>query len=318
MSDPFSALPAKDRTPASASILNQWVSHAERIVGAGGDRTRWVVASTIVAAALQRALMADDTPLFVVKGGVFIERALNLRSRATKDLDTLFRGAVEEFEQAVDTALEEPWGVFDLTRTAFAVIEGAKTRRKPRRFNVLLDIKGKRWANIKVEVSFGEGAIDQHVGTIPAPSTTFFGIEQPSDLATITMAYQVAQKLHACTDPHNPPDESNLRVRDLVDLHLIKQTFYPDGADLTEVRSAAVDVFSARAEEAKAAGGPSRTWPPAIVSNELWESEWRKPAGEAGVALSLGDVIAALNTWVGAIEQAHGATATGVDEFAER
>ncbi|HWU30555.1 MAG TPA: nucleotidyl transferase AbiEii/AbiGii toxin family protein [Microbacterium sp.] len=318
MSDPFSALPEKSRTPTSASILNQWVSHAEQIVGARGDRTRWVLASTIVAAALQRALMADDTPLFVVKGGVFIERALNLQSRATKDLDTLFRGAVEEFEQAADDALDEPWGMFDLTRTAFTVIEGAKTSRKPRRFNVLLDIKGKRWANIKVEVSFPEGSIDKHVGTIPAPSTTFFGIEQPSDLATITMAYQVAQKLHACTDPHNPPDESNLRVRDLVDLYLIKQTFYPDDADLTEVRSAAVDVFSARAEEAKAVGSPSRTWPPVIVSNELWESEWAKPAGEAGVVLSLGDVLEALNKWVAAIEQAEGASTGSVDELTEQ
>lgn len=44
------------------------------------------------------------------------------------------------------------------------------------------------------------------------PSTQFFGIDQPGDIATITMAYQIAQKLHACTDPHDPPHFAQLRV----------------------------------------------------------------------------------------------------------
>lgn len=219
-------------------------------------------------------------------------------------MDALFRGTVEDFERAVDQALADPWDVFDLSRSAFETIEGAKTRLKPRRFNVLLDIKGVRWANIKVEVSFPEGSIDKHVGTIPAPSTVFFGIEQPAELATITMAYQVAQKLHACTDPHNPPDESNLRVRDLVDLILIREAFYPDSAELAEIRAAAVDVFSARAEEAIAAEATTRDWPPIVESNELWETEWAKPAAEAGVVLPLADAITEVNAWIAAIDGA--------------
>lgn len=69
MSDPFASLPEKDRAPASASMLNQWINHAQKIVGTRGERTRWVLASTIAAAALQRALMADNTPLLLIKGG---------------------------------------------------------------------------------------------------------------------------------------------------------------------------------------------------------------------------------------------------------
>lgn len=304
MSDPFASLPPKDRTPASASMLNQWVTHAEKVVGSRGDRTRWVLASTVVAGALQRALMDDRTPLFLVKGGVFIERALDLRARATKDLDTLFRGTLDEFERAVDVALEDPWGVFDLSRTALDVVEGAKTRLKPRRFHVLLDIRGRRWANVKVEVSFPEGSISGHIGTIPAPSTEFFGIEQPSDLATITMAYQVAQKLHACTDPHVPPHESNLRVRDLVDLVLIKAAFYPGSTDLSEVHVAATDVFAARAAEATATGRVPRSWPPAVVTNDLWEAEWEKPATDGGIAHTLEQAVAEINGWIEAIANA--------------
>lgn len=261
MSDPFRVLPPKDRTPNSIRILDSWVRDAEKIIGTRGERARWVLSSTIVAAALQRALMADDTPLFVIKGGVFIERSLNLQARATKDLDTLFRGTLDEFENAVDDALAEPWGVLELSRSQVEIIEGARIRLKPRRFHIRLDIRGKRWANIKVEASFKEGSIDKQIGTIPAPSTTFFGIDQPAELATITMAYQVAQKLHACTDPHNPPAEANLRVRDLVDLVLIKHAFYPDGAGLSEIQAAAADVFEARGEEAEEQGMAARAWP---------------------------------------------------------
>ena len=37
-------------------------------------------------------------------------------------------------------------------------------------------------------------------------------------LAGIAMSYQIAQKVHACTDPHDPPAFVNNRARDVVDL----------------------------------------------------------------------------------------------------
>ncbi|QAY73135.1 hypothetical protein ET445_07025 [Agromyces protaetiae] len=135
MKDPFAMLPVKSRTPSSTGILDQWVTQAQRLIGARGERTRWVLASTIVAAALQRAHMHDGTPLFVVKGGVFIERALDLRARATKDLDTLFRGAVAEFERTVDSALAEPWGVLEIKWRRSSTPARTPIDRRPRRIS---------------------------------------------------------------------------------------------------------------------------------------------------------------------------------------
>lgn len=68
---------------------------------------------------------------------------------------------------------------------------------KPRRFKVQLDIRGVRWRSIQVEASFAEGSSGHHTGSLPAPSTGFFGIDRPDETVTIAMGYQIAQKLHA-------------------------------------------------------------------------------------------------------------------------
>jgi hypothetical protein len=312
LSDPFAELPAKDRRPQSARILDNWIRDAEKFLGPRGERTRWVLASTIVAAALQRVTADRHSPLFLLKGGVFIERALNLQARATKDLDTIFRGTVEELELAMDDALAEPWGVIELSRSTLETIDRAPVVTKPRRFFVYLDIRGVRWAKIKVEVSFEEGAAGNAHELITAPSTAYFGIEQPTHLATIAMAYQVAQKLHACSAPHEPPEYVNTRVRDIVDLLLIKRAFYPSGSDLTSIREAALDVFGARATYAMAQGPAARGWPPALMSNDVWAATWDGPSDQAGFALTLAEAIDEVEAWIVEIDSAAPTAITGV------
>lgn len=165
-------------------------------------------------------------PLFLLKGGVYLERRLPAGSRATKDVDTLFRGSLSEFTDALDLTLAQPCGPIALTRTEIATID-APRQVKPRRFDVLLAIRGITWRRIQVEVAFGDGRIGERAERMPAPQAGFFGIATPPELVGIAMDYQVAQKLHACTDPHELPDMQNDRVRDIVDLNLIRDIFYP-------------------------------------------------------------------------------------------
>lgn len=223
--DPFADLPDKDRTPRSARILDGWVRDAQKRVSSRGERVSWILASTIVTAALQRELR-DETPVFLLKGGVFIERVLDLNARATKDVDTLYRGAESDLVDHIDRALAEPWGEITLSRSEIEVIEKAHRVIKPRRFQAYLDIQGIRWRRIQVEVSFAEGASAENPGIVVAPATSFFGIAKPDDLVTISLAYQVAQKFHAATDPDSPPEFVNDRVRDIVDLTLIREAFF--------------------------------------------------------------------------------------------
>ncbi|TFD49824.1 hypothetical protein E3T55_10745 [Cryobacterium frigoriphilum] len=296
--NPLNDLPDKDRRPSSAAMLNRWVQDAQKLAGGTGARTGWILASTIVVAALQRTLGPDGDPLFLLKGGVYLEHKLGLASRATQDVDTLFRGELDQFLSALDTALAEPWGDITLTRSNVSVIAIISRRVKPRRFHIVLSLKGVTWRRIQVEVAFPEGAIADAAERFPAPRLGYFGVQTAAELAGITLAYQVAQKLHACSDPHQPPIFSNSRVRDIVDLLLIRETFYPQPTDLGPLRIAAEDVFAARAAEATDLGFPPRRWPPLIVSNPLWEDEYDRPAAEVKISYSLDDAIRQVNHWV--------------------
>ncbi|MGB4779081.1 nucleotidyl transferase AbiEii/AbiGii toxin family protein [Microbacterium sp.] len=301
--DPFAALPEKDRMPASARVLDQWVHQASAALGTTVARTGWILASTIVVAALQRALGQDQQPLFLLKGGVYLERRLGASARATRDVDTLFRGSADEFVLALDEALAQPWGPVTLSRSPIQTIDAPRIV-KPRRFDILLALRGVTWRRVQVEVAFDDGHIREHSDRIAAPSTDFFGIQTPDALIGIAMAYQVAQKLHACTDPHEPPTFVNDRVRDLVDLLLIKHAYYPTPGSLDAVRAAAIDVFQSRAAEAAQVGRHPRLWPPTIVTNPLWANTFETPAEQAGVSSTLDELIAELNEWIAAIDNA--------------
>ena len=188
-------------------------------------------------------------------------------------------------------------------RTALLSIDRARRLVKLRRFDIKLLVEGAVWRRIQVEVSFPEGRIAEVAEEVPAPSAGCFGIATPDHLAGIVMSYQVAQKSHACTDPDDPPGFVNDRVRDVVDLLLIKEHFYPDGPT-PELRAACVDVSAARGAEAEALGIAARFWPPRVVANEEWIGAYPGLAGTVGITLDLDEVLAVINGWITEINRA--------------
>ncbi|MHB1802144.1 MAG: nucleotidyl transferase AbiEii/AbiGii toxin family protein [Actinomycetes bacterium] len=251
----LSALPARGKPPHSASVLDRWVGQAQTLVGVEAARLSWLVASTVVVAALQRAVDEAGQTRFLLKGGTYLQHRLGWTGRPTKDVDGLIRGDLEEFLAVLDETLRLPWGPLALTRTAVEVIGIPGRRVKPRRFHVKVALKGEVWRSIKVEIAPDEGgAADQH-DVLPAPALDHFGIPTPDQLFGIAVRYQVAQKLHACSDPHDPPDQRNDRARDIVDLLLLRDLLREDGGVSTaDLRHACVALFAARAAEATAMG----------------------------------------------------------------
>ena len=298
---PFERLPPRDRVPGSTRHLQRWVEDAGRTIGSpAGERVGWLVASTVVVAALQRAVDADGRALFLLKGGVYLEHRLGQGARATKDVDTLFRGGVETFTDDLDRALVEPWGPLSLTRGAVEEVRAPRLVA-PRRFDVVLSVRGVTWRRIQVEVAFPEGQVAENAEPVPSPPLGFFGLADAPDLVAITMAYQVAQKIHACTDPHLPPEHPNTRVRDVADLLLIHDRLYPEPHSWGPIAAACTDVFAARAEEADALGIPVREWPPVVVANETWEAGWPRVAASTGSPSSLSAAVAEVNGWIEAL-----------------
>lgn len=76
-------LKPKEKPPASARILNAWIAQAQDSLGVASPRLGWLVAATVVSAALQRVVDDAGSPLFLLKGGTMQQYRLPGISRAT-------------------------------------------------------------------------------------------------------------------------------------------------------------------------------------------------------------------------------------------
>jgi hypothetical protein len=301
---PLDQLKPRGKPPATKQAIDKWIHDAEGEVGIGARRLGWMVASGVVVAAIQRALHTDGLPRFLIKGGAYLELRLGLRARTTKDVDTLFRGEFADFIDVLDEALAEPFDGLTFKRTEPEQINVPGRIVKPHRFDVLLQLRGKTWRRITLEVSPDEGGAGTTADRFRPPSLAHFGFNVPEMTAALVMDYQVAQKLHACTDPHTD-EHPNDRVRDVVDLHLLKPAFYAAGSDLHPLADACRSLFAARADEARRTGQVTpRTWPPEIMAHPHWQMDYRTYAAQVELTLSLGEAVTALNDWITAIDLA--------------
>jgi len=285
-------------------VLTTWIEQAQDKTGLAVGRLGWLVASSVVIAALQRSLHADGAPRFLLKGGAYLEVRLGLNARATGDIDTLFRGDFDEFLTSLDETLRDPWGPVEFRRSEIEVMENTRRIVKPRRFRVQLLIRGSIWRAIKVEAAPDEGSAGAHFEALPGTSLTHFGLPSSHEPAGIVLNYQVAQKLHACTDPHQPPNLSNDRPRDLVDLLLIREAFYGPDADLASLRIACEDIFTSRAAELQHLGFEPREWPPTVIAHDHWDADYGRAAGDVDFPLTLAEAVDAVNAWVAEIAAA--------------
>ncbi|MQB01994.1 MAG: hypothetical protein GEU78_17320 [Actinobacteria bacterium] len=294
-------LTPKAKQPVSAKVLNTWITQAEGKLGpeAKGGRLGWLIASSVAIAAVQRAIDADGRQLFLLKGGTLLQHRLNATARTTKDVDGLVRGDLEDFLLALEEALAEPWGALTLRRSEVEVVNLPTKIIKPRRFDIILELRGVTWRRIQFEVSPDEAGIGVDSEAIEPPPLGGFGLPDPDTLVGIAMRFQIAQKLHAVSDPHDPPTSINDRARDVVDLLLLRDLAAASGSPtLPQIRAAAMAVFEARADEAAQLGNPTRSWPPAVTAHPHWGDDFTRAASSAGIALKLDDAVAEVNGWV--------------------
>ncbi len=176
---------------------------------------------------------------------------------------------------------------------------------KPRRFDIILELRGVTWRRIQFEVSPDEAGISEHHEDIEPPPLSGFGLPDPDALIGIAMRFQIAQKLHAVSDPHEPPSAINDRARDVIDLILLRDLAATAGSPtLTEVHTAATAVFAARANEAAQLGLPIRVWPPTVFGYPHWADDFTRAAASDGVGLLLQEAVAEVNAWIKQIEVA--------------
>ena len=224
---------------------------------------------------------------------------LELDSRATRDIDGIVRCDMDHFAEALDEALRTPWGAISFSRGAMEEFAVPGKVVKPRRFDLLMSIAGRPWRRVKVEISPDEGAHGTASESFEPPSLAHFGLPTPDSLVGISMAYQIAEKYHAVTDPHEPPLFVNDRARDVVDLLLLKRLVEEAGTPAgDEIAAAVLDIFDSRAAEAAAAGYPVRSLPARIVAYPHWANDYERAAKSIGIDLTLETAVEKVNTWL--------------------
>lgn len=208
----------------------------------------------VILGALDRSRLADDGHQFVIKGGVAMEIRLGLRARATRDVDMTFHGDPAQLAAALDQALATPYSGFAFDRGDLVPIgpTGAK------RTTIKLAYDGKGWMTIDLELSTSV-AMPTDVELIPAISMQDFRLDGPAHVATLSVRYQIAQKLHAVTETF--PDGENRRVRDILDLVLLKEL----APSASHIREACIDVFTERA---------MHEWPPQLLAYDSWPADY--------------------------------------------
>lgn len=293
-------LKPKDKPPTSARVLNAWITQADRRLGSAGPRLGWLVAATVVSAVLQRVVDDSGTPFFLLKGGTLLQYRLPNMSRTTQDLDGLVRGDVDDFLRQLDLTLSQPWGPLTLIRSEVEVIPVPHRIAKPRRFNIIVQVRGVTWRRIQVEISPDEGDAGAIPEPVTSPSLAGFGLPTPERLVGLPLRYQIAQKIHACTDPHDPPQHINDRARDVVDLLLLKAFIESSGTPTPrEILEAIEDIFMVRAHDATVTGGIPRSWPTRLTALPHWGPSFERAAQSAGLTIKLSEAVDHLNAWLG-------------------
>jgi hypothetical protein len=255
---------ARRKPPHNVQVLERWVGELARQDGIAPARLRRWISFMVVAGVLDRARDENDDPVFVLKGGAALELRLGLRARATKDFDTTYRHAVEEMVDRLDGALRHGHGDFTATRTEPEPI--AETGAE--RFEIKLAYRGRSWGTVRLDIAAAEGAAGREIERVPGKPLDSLGLDVPIDVPCVSIRYQVAQKLHACTE-FPGPGRSNDRFRDLVDLLLLEELV--DAGEWPAVRAACEELFSLRA---------LHSWPPEVTVFDSWTDGYRALAAE--------------------------------------
>lgn len=293
-------LKEKDKEPHSVNVLSKWIAIAEQELGdERAGRLSWLIASTVAAAKLQQVLTASGKVCFVMKGGTMLQHRLGMEARASRDLDGIVTEDIDDYIQSLDELLDEPWGNITFRRTPLEELRVPSKMVNPRRFELILEIKGRVWRRILVEISPDEAGAGLSSEAFDAPRLTPFGLPTPEALVGISLSYQIAQKMHAVTDPHNPPEYVNNRARDLVDILLLKELINEVGAPSEdEIRNAALDIFEARAIEARKLNRLARTPPARVTAYDHWKTDYYNAATGTPVLMTLEEAVLVVNAWL--------------------
>jgi hypothetical protein len=286
---------SRDRQPGDRSHLQRWLTEWAAAEGVPAGRLQRRVSVLVVSAMLDHLRDEDGNHRFVAKGGAALEMRFGSRARTSKDFDAVYRGVLDDAVAEVDEAVGTEWHGFVGRVTKVSRVEVPGLAVQPVRFEVKLNFKGKPFGTVPMEVAAPEGEVLSRVDTVEV-SLDPVGLPAPPTVSCLSVRYQIAQKLHACTDPLDG-QRPNDRAHDLADLILLEELL--DDAEMADVRSACLDVFTIRDRQ---------PWPPALVAPPHWPALWEAIVEEDRFPVSdLADAVERVRTLIRRIDSSAGA-----------
>lgn len=249
-----------DSSPANLRSLRDRLTQVAKREGVVFGRLQQHVSVLIVTQFITALTDAHGKPLVLVKGGASLELRRGIpSSRTSKDLDAVSRADMETVHDRLFDEGAMGWEGFTAVFTKPTPFEVPGQTIQPYRLTAKLSYRGKPFSSVPIEVSSTEaGNADQH-DNISSVALSLVGLPNSKAIPCMTVPWQVAQKIHACTEPASPP-HSNDRAHDLVDLQILEALLSDES--LVETRYAAVAVFEARRKH---------SWPPEVNSQPHWK-----------------------------------------------
>jgi hypothetical protein len=245
-----------------ARLLDVWARDTEKPVTSG--RLRRLVGVTAIVQMLDGLKDEEGQERIAFKGGAALELRFGFRARASNDLDGAYRGEVSEAIDLIGEGLRRGWSGFTGRTTEGEPILGTGLALPPVRFRVKLLYKGRDFVTIPMELSPVEGRSLDQVEVLPAAvSLEPVQLSGAESIPFLPIRYQVAQKLHACTEDVGE-ERPNQRARDLADILLIEELALDDD-QVSGLRDACVEIFELRGKH---------PWPPTVVAWPDWVDIW--------------------------------------------
>jgi len=248
--------------------LGEMVDRAAAQAGVSARRQRRWIAVNALVEIFSIAASRGIIPSFLVKGGFAIEFRFLGSARSSRDLDLVIPLEPHALIDAATEVLRIEWSGF-----TFRIKGHAERREHSFKFEVNALYQSRSWSTFEVELVFAEVHAEELVAAI---DLTESGLLRPSPIPCMTVEEQIAQKLHAVSDP------SEDRPRDLIDIHLFTTRLSPDRGDIL---AACVRTFERRA---------THHWPPTIRIRRGWAEQIDQLIADSELALKSSAVIASV------------------------
>jgi len=257
------------KPPGSLSELERRVSKYAREAGTTPDRVRHWISYMIFCGLLDHAIMKRLIPTYFIKGGVALELRFGQQARATQDLDLGIVAPVEKLVSIIEKILPIGYDQFTFRRKTPPELLPSGVYR----LQVAISYASRAWGTLPIDVTSSASVTTDEINGI---SLDPFGLRGPSPIPCLCVAEQIAQKIHALTEP---PLTKNNRFRDLVDVITLANII----DDFSAVGTACKRTFTAR---------NTHEWPPTFDLPHTWKEPVTRMAQDHLPMLSLNEIIA--------------------------